>query len=163
MTSQTFEQRDIVYTKPWVAADMVATFNPSGKILEPCYGGGAIFNEFPKDQELIWCEIEKGRDFFTFYEPVDWIITNPPYSILTKFLDHSLKIANNVVFLIPLHNFFGSGKQMDLAYKHGWMKHIRWMGSGRSVGFGMGNPMGAVHFQKDYWGPTSWSKYKGTK
>jgi hypothetical protein len=154
---------DVVYTPKRVAIDLINTFKPTGKILEPCMGEGAIFDNFPKTEELFWCEIEKGVDFFSFSQEMDWIITNPPYSILTKFLDHSLHIAKNVVFLVPLHNYFRSGKLMELGYRYGWMKHIRWYGSGRSIGFEMGNPVGAIHFERGYYGPTTWSKYKYTR
>jgi hypothetical protein len=54
----------------------------------------------PKD----WCEIDKGRDFFIYNETVDWIITNPPWSINKPFLIHSMEISNDIVFLITINH-----------------------------------------------------------
>ena len=91
---------DRIMTPDYLALDIVKHFTPSGKCLEPCRGEGAFMRAF--DQCGItpdWCEIDDGRDFFDYNEKVDWIITNPPFSKLTDFIDHSLDIANDVVFI----------------------------------------------------------------
>jgi hypothetical protein len=96
---------DVVYTPRQLAKDLVEYYSPKGRILEPCKGGGAFFDAFPKDQELFWAEISEGKNFFDFTEKVNWIITNPPFSILLPFLKHSLELSDNVVFLIPINHF----------------------------------------------------------
>lgn len=73
-------KKDVVYTPPELARDMVGYFRPKGVILDPCMGNGAFYNLFPKGSK--WCEIERGRDFFAWTETVDYIISNPPYSNL---------------------------------------------------------------------------------
>lgn len=148
---------DVVYTPLWAARDMVEFFKPTGKVLEPCKGEGNIFRYLPAGSD--WCEIQKGRDFFAFIDEVDWIITNPPYSLVTEFLWHALEISKNVVFLVPFHNFFRRGTVMDTARKLGWVKHMRYYGAGQKLGFPMGNPVGAMHFVQGYQGDTSWSWY----
>ncbi|MDA8412999.1 MAG: hypothetical protein M0023_04335 [Desulfobacteraceae bacterium] len=73
------DQTDIVFTPADVARDVVAHFAPSGRILDPCKGDGAFFDHLPSGAEF--CELKDGKDFFHWTEPVDWIVSNPPYSI----------------------------------------------------------------------------------
>lgn len=61
---------DVVYTPDWAAKDMVDFFRPSGRILEPCKGGGVFLKYLPPETE--WCEIAEGVDFFAWSKPVDW-------------------------------------------------------------------------------------------
>ena len=35
---------DRVYTPPWLAAQIISHFNPTGRILEPCRGSGQLCN-----------------------------------------------------------------------------------------------------------------------
>ncbi len=46
----------------------------------------------------------KDRDFLDRTDPVDWIVTNPPWSRLPEFLAHAMLLADNVVFVAPLPN-----------------------------------------------------------
>lgn len=151
---------DAVWTPEWVARDMVHWFIPDDttSILEPCRGDGNIWKYLPHGS--MWCEIARGRDFFAWHKKVDWIITNPPYSIFREFLEHALGIAQNVVFLIPLHNIFRNGRVLKMSKARGWMRHIRYYGGGSEVGFPMGNPIAAVHWKVGYLGDTSWSWYE---
>jgi hypothetical protein len=153
---ESIHPRDQVFTPDWCAADMVAWFNPTGRILEPAKGEGAILNYLPGAD---WCEIEEGRDFFAWSEQVDWIISNPPYSCFREWLEHSFSVSINSVYLIPLKNFFSAFGQLSDCRKHGWVKHIRLYGTGAKLGFPMGNAVGAIHFMRGYWGDTSWSFY----
>ena len=51
------------------------------KVLEPFKGEGNFYNNFPDFVEKDWCEIEEGRDYKDYDKPIDWIITNPPFSL----------------------------------------------------------------------------------
>ena len=93
-------KNDIVFTPDEIAEKLVKMFKPTGKILEPCKGEGAFMKFLPKNTD--WCEIADGRDFFDYTKKVDWIITNPPYSNFDDFLKHSMEVANNIVFLVPI-------------------------------------------------------------
>ena len=64
---------DRVYTPEWVARDMAWSFQPSGRVLEPCKGKGVFLRFLPDDTE--WCEIDEGRDFFEWHEKVDWVVS----------------------------------------------------------------------------------------
>lgn len=139
---------DAVYTPDWCAADMVRHFKPGGRILEPCRGGGAFMRRLPADAE--WCEITEGRDFFAWSEAVDWIITNPPYSLTREFLRHAMTVAANIVFLLPARNIFsGYGTVRECA---GWggMAEIRWYGTGARLDFPMGNAIAAIHWKRGH-------------
>ncbi len=139
---------DVVYTPDWCAADMVRHFRPSGRILEPCKGGGAFLRHLPPD--AFWCEVAEGRDFFDWSEPVDWIITNPPYSATRPFFCHAKSLAANIVFLVPVRNIFAGYGFVREVVGWGGMAAIRWYGRGSSLGFPMGNAVGAVYWKRGF-------------
>ena len=150
---------DVVYTPDWVARDMVEFFKPSGRILEPCKGDGVFLKYLPPHTE--WCEIQEGRDFFAWSEPVDWIISNPPYRTFDDFLTHGYRVARNCVWLVPLKNFFTAHLRILRAWEYGWLKNMRIYGTGGRLGFPMGNSIGALHFQRGYTGPMYTTIYDG--
>ena len=141
---------DKYYTEPKIAKKIIEHFKPQGKILDSCCGKGAFLNNLPKG--TLWCEIDKGVDFFDFKEKVDYIITNPPYSIYDKFLDHSFKVSDNIIFLIPLSKMFSSVGRIKKIYDYGGIKEILLLGSGQVCGFPFGFPCGAVHYKRGYKG-----------
>lgn len=149
---------DVVYTPDWVARDMVDYFKPSGRILEPCSGDGVFLRYLPTTAE--WCEIEKGRDFFAWNEPVDWVIGNPPYSVFSKWLGHSMEIAENICYLIPLTRLFNSGFFIKRLIEWGNIVTMRYYADGGELGFPIGFAIGAVWFQRDYKGNTQITVYQ---
>ena len=144
------DPQDVVFTPDWVARDMVEFFKPSGRILEPCAGDGAFLKYLP---DANWCEIEKGRDFFAWTTPVDWVFGNPPYSVFSQWLGHSMNIAKNICYLIPLTRLFNSGFFIKRMMSYGNIVHMRYYADGGELGWNIGFAIGAVHFQKDYHGP----------
>lgn len=149
---------DIVYTPSWVVTDMVAYFQPQGRLLDPCRGAGAFTDQLPSG--TAWCEISDGRDFFEWRDRVDWVIGNPPYSLTRKWFQHSYKIADNLLYLVPLRNVFsgyGFTKEID---RFGGIVAIRIYGTGGRLGFPMGNAIGAFHIQRGYAGDTTFSFYE---
>ncbi|RWR16497.1 helix-turn-helix domain-containing protein [Sinirhodobacter populi] len=99
-------ERDLVMTPPDLAAAIIAHFAPrmAGRVLDPAKGQGAFHDRFPACLERHWCEIGEGRDFLDWRQPVDWVMTNPPWSRLRVFSLHAMKIAPNIVWLAPLTN-----------------------------------------------------------
>jgi len=85
-----------IYTPDELAGAIVDHFKPSGRICEPCKGGGAFVRAMPGCE---WFEIEEGRDFLTAEGRWDWIVTNPPWKDTGAFLQKSMKHADNIVFL----------------------------------------------------------------
>lgn len=109
---------DLVWTPDSLAAQIVEHFQPSGKILEPCKGGGAFTRAMPGCE---WCEISLGSDFLAVEGKWDWIVTNPPWSQFRAFLRKSMEVADNVVFLSLLNAWFMRARVRDM----------------RSAGFGL--------------------------
>lgn len=142
---------DVVFTPIEWARDIVGFFRPSGMCLDPCRGESAFFDELPEPK--LWCEISEGVDFFEFHEKVDWIISNPPYSLFSRWLDHSLKVADHIVYLIPVNKLLSSLQKLHKVYQFGGIAHIRYYGTGRDAGFPFGFPVGAVYLKRGYDGP----------
>jgi hypothetical protein len=71
---------DRIYTPGPIAQSIVdmLTLQEGDVVLEPCYGGGAIYDRIPDGVEKRWCEIDHGRDFLEYEaDDVDVIVTNP--------------------------------------------------------------------------------------
>lgn len=149
---------DIVLTPNDIAKAVVDHFRPYGKILDPCKGDGAFLQFMPGAD---WCEIREGRDFYQHQEPVDWIVSNPPYSIFSPFLRHAFTIARNIVFLIPVNKVYNSDRMMREIWEWGGVPEIYVIGPGASLGFPIGFCIGAVHFQKGYRGSTQITFHAG--
>lgn len=148
---------DCIMTPKWAAQDMIDYFSPTGSILEPCRGDGVFTDLIPNAQ---YCEINEGKDFFSWNQKVDWIISNPPFSIMRKFILHSFKVADNIVYLVPVWKIYLPYGLVKETTKYGGIKEIRWYGTGSSLGFPMGNGIGAVHWKRGYNGPIHQSFFK---
>lgn len=141
---------DNVQTPINIAKMIVSMFSPQGFILEPCRGDGNIYNELPEPKD--WCEIKEGKDFFDYRCKVDWIITNPPFSIYDRFLEHCFTIADNVVLLVPIAKAFKSMRIERIVDTYGGLKTIWLIGSGSKCGFAFGFPTGCLYYQRGYRG-----------
>jgi hypothetical protein len=151
------DRKDVVYTPDWIARDMVDFFKPTGRILEPAAGDGAILKYLPGAE---WCEIERGRDFFSLQqEHYDWIIGNPPYKIFNIWTRFSFTLADNVLYLFPLNKIFNDYGMMQSVREYGGVKTVRVYGRGDVALFPMGYAVGAAHYQKAYYGPMEISFY----
>lgn len=151
----TKKRGDKVFTPVWVARDMVEHFKPTGRVLEPCRGPGVFMEFLPDNTE--WCEIDEGRDFFQWKKHVDWAVSNPPYSLTRKWFLHSYEVATNLLYLVPLRNVFSGFGFVREIYDFGGIVEIRLYGTGGSIGFPMGNAVGAFHIQAAYKGQTKFS------
>ena len=147
--------KDVVYTPDWVVVDMLAHFQPSGVVLDPCRGMGAFHKRLPDGSP--WCEITEGVDFFEWTDHVDWVIGNPPYSISRAWMRHSFTVADNLLYLLPVRHMYSAYGLLREVAEFGGICAIRLYGTGTRVGFPMGNAVGAVHIQRDYDGPTYWT------
>lgn len=145
-------QTDKVMTREDIAIKIIQHFKPKGIILDPAMGNGAFYNNFPDEEHSLWYEIDKGKDFFNYNNQVDWIITNPPYSIYDKFLLKAFEVADNIVFLVPLAKAFKSQKIDIEIKKYGGLKEIVMLGSGGKIGFPFGFPCGCLYYKRGYKG-----------
>jgi hypothetical protein len=105
----------MVMTPPALARQIVDYYQPSGVLLDPCRGDGAFFNAMLRwSNDVRWCEVSEGRDFLTWQEPADWIITNPPWSKFRPFLRHAMRLAPNIVFLSVMTHFVTKARLRDI-------------------------------------------------
>jgi len=49
---------DIVFTPNSLAKDIIDHYKPKGKVLDPCRGMGAFYDQLPGKKD--WCEYEQG-------------------------------------------------------------------------------------------------------
>lgn len=153
-------KNDLIYTPNKIAKQIINLFDLKGKVLDAFMGDGAFYNQYPNDVDKDWCEITKGRDFFKYQEKVDWIITNPPYSIFDEVLTHSFEIAKNIVYLVPLSKIVSSMGRIRKILDFGDIKEI-YILSASKCGFPFGFPCCAVHFEKGFKGKTLIKELKG--
>ena len=150
---------DKVYTPDAIAKLIISKFNPTGKVLDAFRGKGAFYNNYPADVEKDWCEIDEGRDFFEYTDHVDWIITNPPYSIYDEVMEHSMEIADNIVYLVPLSKVVSSLGRIKKIFEFGGVPYMYIIGASR-CGFPFGFPACAIHIQRNYTGDTKVEMYQ---
>lgn len=118
------------YSTPKHVTEAIAQQIVWGKdatVLEPCAGEGAIADvlcRYPHQSVGCMdinpdCRMGNGLDFLTYEddERVDFIITNPPFSLAQEFIEKSLELANCVVMLLRL-NFLASSKRKEFWEKH---------------------------------------------
>lgn len=156
------KRNDVVMTPKELCKNIVDYFNPVGNVLEPCKGSGNfldVLSKHPKVLDIDWCEITEGRDFFDYAKKRDWIITNPPYSIMRKFLQHSMEIADNVVFLAPLNHFMLTARLRDIRESGFGIKEmllIDYPDNFPKMGFALG----VIYLQKGYVGDIKFDNKK---
>ena len=148
---------DLVMTPRHIAKQMIDFYHIPlrATMLDPCRGDGAFYSQYPirAGVEKNWCEITEGRDFFDWPYKVDWIITNPPYSIFPQFLEKCFEVADNVALLIPLAKLVSSLKRINMVMDYGGIVSMRIIGASK-CGFPFGFPAAAIHMQRGYEGNT---------
>ena len=147
---------DVIMTKDDTAKWILDYFKPTGKFLEPCRGTGSFYNNYEGEKDF--CEITEGKDFLDYTGKVDWIITNPPFSIFDKFLLKAFEVSDNIVFFCPLIKAF-KGKRLDEKIcEYGDIKEIVHMGGGNHHGFPFGFSTGCIHYQRGYKGDIKYTR-----
>ena len=158
---------DEVYTPYTLADNIVKHFQSqiTGKVLEPCegvgVGSGAFTKAFAKYDitDTIALEIRKGLDFFEFNEKVNWIITNPPWSLARKFMKHSFELSENVVLLITLNHVIGlRARLLDMEKAGFGIKEILLCDTPVKPWPQSGFQLGIIHFKKGYSGEIAWRR-----
>jgi hypothetical protein len=83
-------QKDDAYyfhqTPDTIAPKLIAEvpLEEGDRVLEPFRGEGSFFNNLPSNTLNDWCEILDGRDFKDYKEPIDWVVSNPPFRLECK-------------------------------------------------------------------------------
>lgn len=148
---------DIHFTPVHIAKDCIDWFKPAGKILDPCRGNGVFFDNLPQGTD--WCELSMGKDFWQWQTPVDWIISNPPYSCFREWLKHSMNVADNIVYFLPVFKVTNSCQVWDACVKYGGLKELRiYIRAG--IPWQRGRPLCAAHWQRGWKGDMKISYYR---
>ncbi len=98
------KDKSIVMTNPVMAKYIIdnITWEQGEKVLEPCKGDGAFYDNLPANVIKGWCEINEGRDFLTYDDvEVDTIISNPPFvprKLFWSFQMKAMDICKNRIF-----------------------------------------------------------------
>lgn len=168
---------DVVQTPPELARRLVKHFRPSGQVLEPCKGAGnflralrayagartAVAPTTKRDApraRVVWCEIKEGRDFYDWTENVDWVMTNPPWSQLRRFLQQAMMVAEHVVFLMTVNHVWTKARLRDIHAAGFALKEIVLLempGSFPQSGF----QLGAVHLARGWKGAVTVTDWTG--
>lgn len=104
---------------------------PTDRLYEPFKGEGAFYNNFPEGNPKDWSEITDGRDYKDYTGEYDWVITNPPFRLLTEdkrvnafwfLLDYYTQRAKKGVCFLANDKCFGTltPKRMKLLNERGW-------------------------------------------
>jgi hypothetical protein len=97
--------------------DMIETM-PTDVWLDPFKNSGNYYNQFPTENKE-YTEILEGKDFFDYTTKVDVICSNPPYSMIDKVLEHSVKLEPRVIsYLIGINNI--TPKRIEYMEKNGY-------------------------------------------
>lgn len=147
-------KNDKIYTPAETAKTIISKFSLYGTVLDPFKGGGAFYNNYPTTVKKDWCEIDLGKDFFNYTKHVDWIVSNPPYSIFGAVLEHSMKIADNIVYLIPLNKLTSSFSRVKKLQAYGGVPYL-YLISPKVCNFPFGFCTCAVWIKRGYTGKTT--------
>lgn len=104
-TSCKIRKNDVIYTPISLAKKMIemCDITPDMKVLDPSSGDGVFYDNLPECDKH-WCEISKGKDFFDETNKYDLIIGNPPYSMWTKWLEHTTRITDKFCYVFGAMN-----------------------------------------------------------
>lgn len=177
--NRNYVSNDDIQTPLALARQLVAHFRPTGTILEPCRGEGNFLKALreharflvPSIQQLetrvqplatspqrlearhsvLWCEIKCGRDFFAWDQPVDWIITNPPWSQIRAFLQHAMELSDHVVFLLTINHMWTKARLRDIRESGFGIREILLVDMPKTFPQS-GFQLGAVHLQRGWCG-----------
>lgn len=88
----------------------------SARIWEPACGDGAIVDALADRgyHNVFGTDIQTGTDFLTEKKGrVDWIITNPPFSLAEKFIRHANEMQVPFAYLLKIQ-YWNSAKRKSL-------------------------------------------------
>jgi hypothetical protein len=107
-------------------------------------GPGVFYNNYPAVVTKDFCEIKLQKDFLEYTGRVDWIITNPPWSLFRKFLQKGLEVSSNSVWLITVNHLWTKARLRDIKEAGQAIKEIVLMPTPPSFP-SSGFQLGAIH------------------
>lgn len=143
------KERDLYETPGWVTEALLPHIPERVKeIWEPACGSGKMMNVLIKKVDHVYgSDIKEGDDFLTNNSATgfDAIITNPPYALADRFIDHALTLMDPdgfVAMLLRCDFDSAKGRRRFFADNGGFAKklvlttRIKWFeGTGGSPSF----------------------------
>lgn len=115
------EPNDFYPTPERGTIELIKRIELYGIIWECACGDGAISRLLPENTistDLIDRGYGQGGvDFLKTEKQVDWIITNPPFKLATKFARHAIRCSKNVALLVKIE-FLGGVDRYKLFKEH---------------------------------------------
>lgn len=99
---------DKIYTPKKIALKAIemADLKEGDIVLDPSYGAGVFYNNLPEYVNKEWCEIDLDKDFFEYDKNVECVIGNPPFSLWTKWLEHTISLnPQKIIYIFGAINF----------------------------------------------------------
>jgi hypothetical protein len=177
--NRNYVSNDDIQTPSALARRLVSHFDPSGHLLEPCAGDGNFLkalrahirtpnpsvSSFPHSTGMVrrtsrvsWCEVKRNRNFFAWDQKVEWIITNPPWSQVRRFLQHALSLADHVVFLFTINHLWTRARLGDIRAAGFAIREIVTFETPKNFP-PMGFQLGAVCLSRGWTGPVTLTDY----
>lgn len=162
---------DNIMTPSYLATKIVEHFRPHGWILEPCFGDGAFLTAMQHCGSLFGFETRKDTCFNTDVEfedlgydfleavnvpSVDWAVTNPPFSLFRQFLNKSMQVADNVVFLCPINHLATKARLRDISKAGFGIIEILQVDTPPKPWVSTGFQLGAVWIRRGWSGSVHW-------
>lgn len=126
---------DEFYT-PQELADKLVSMVPieTNIVCDNAYGTGVFYQALRKTSAAIVQKCDKKQDFLKWTTKQHWFITNPPYSNLDEWLEHSCKYATKgFAYLLGIHNL--TPRRIELCESYGFYirrihfcKVFKWFG-----------------------------------
>lgn len=139
--------KDIFYTPEAVAKTHISLISfVDGEIwLDPFRGKGIYYNNFTTESKN-WCEIMDDKDFFIYEGKTDIICSNPPYSLLDKVFEKSIKLKPRIISYLLLHGSM-TPRRIEMFNKAGYglvniyiTKVYKWYGMAEAYTFEKSKP-----------------------
>ena len=92
------------YTPSWAIDSLLDVEAFTGLTWEPAEGDGRIVRAFQKaGGNIIGSDLSTGTDFLVASQKVENVVTNPPWSLKSEFIQHAKEVARSkVAMLFPL-------------------------------------------------------------
>jgi hypothetical protein len=101
------KRQDVYYTPTGLVEahlrECVPYYKVGDLVFDPFYGNGAYYNlydEFFPQCRKEFTEIEMGKDFFAYDGKPDIVVSNPPFSIMTKVIKRLFELRPKCISLL---------------------------------------------------------------
>lgn len=149
--------KDVFYTPITVVKKHLECIEakPTDKWFDGFAGKHIYYDNFPTENKD-YTEITEDKDFFAYDSPVDIICSNPPYSIIDKVLEHSVKLNPRIISYLLLEGKM-TPKRIEFLNRNGYSmtgmymcKVFKWYGMAVAYTFTKtDNPTNEVKFVYD--------------